>query len=131
MGPKHILGLGDLAATVVAILAISAMPAYAQQPDTAKLKADAENVVKIISSDKLKTRTYCEAADLSDQLDQAVQQQDAKKAGELSQKMGELERTLGPEFAALANSLKDIDPNSQGGRDIGSIIEKLYDLCKH
>jgi hypothetical protein len=39
-----------------AILAISATAAYAQdqQPDTAKLKADAENMVNIISGDKLK-----------------------------------------------------------------------------
>ena len=35
---------------VLAILAICTMPAYAQgqQPDTAKLKADAENMVKIV-----------------------------------------------------------------------------------
>jgi hypothetical protein len=51
---------------VLAILAICTMPAYAQgqQPDTAKLKADAENMVKIVSGDKLKIQTYCEILDL-------------------------------------------------------------------
>ncbi len=43
----------------VAILAISIAPLYAQgqQADTAKLKADAQKVVSIISSDKTKTDT--------------------------------------------------------------------------
>ena len=42
----------------VAILAISAVPMYAQaqQSGMVKLKADAQNVVKIIRGDKLKTR---------------------------------------------------------------------------
>jgi hypothetical protein len=34
--------------------------AQAQQPSGAKLKADAQNVVKIISGDKAKTQTYCQ-----------------------------------------------------------------------
>jgi hypothetical protein len=38
------------------------MPVYAQgqQPDIVKLKADAQNTFNIISSDKLKTRVFCE-----------------------------------------------------------------------
>jgi len=58
---------------VLATLAICTVPAYAQgqQPDTAKLKADAENTVKIITSDKLKIQTYCEILDLDDQIDDA------------------------------------------------------------
>jgi hypothetical protein len=118
---------------MIAIFVLTAMPAYAQgqQPDTVKLKADAQNVFKIISSDKLKTQTYCEIADLSDQLDQADRQQDIKKAGEISQKMDELEKKLGPEYTALVDGLQDVDPNSPDGQEIGSIVEKLYDLCKH
>ena len=39
---------------IIAILVISTVPLYAQDqmPNTAKLKADAQNVVKIISGDK-------------------------------------------------------------------------------
>ena len=50
----------------VAILAISAVPMYAQdqQSGMVKLKADAQNVVKIIRGDKLKTQIYCEILDL-------------------------------------------------------------------
>jgi hypothetical protein len=46
----------------VAILAIAVVPvcAQAQQPSGAKVKADAQNVVKMISGDKAKTQTYCQ-----------------------------------------------------------------------
>jgi hypothetical protein len=116
---------------VLAILAICTVPAYAQgqQPDTAKLKANTENMVKIISGDKLKIQTYCEILDLHDQIDDANLNQDTKKATELSEQADELEKKLGPEFSTLADDLKDIDPNSQDGRELGSIIDKLDQLC--
>jgi len=113
-----------------AILVISAMTAYAQdQPNIAKLKADAESAIKIISSDKSKLQKYCEFADLSDQIGRASEDQDTKKADELSKKADELERKLGPEFVALADELKNMDPNSQDSQDIGSILDKLHEFC--
>ena len=116
---------------MVAILAISATPVHAQgqQPDTAKLKADAENMVNVIRGDKLKIQTYCEISDLDDQIDDAKLNQDTKKAMELSEQEDELKKKLGPEFSVLADNMKDIDPNSQDGREIGSIIDKLDLLC--
>jgi hypothetical protein len=116
---------------MVAILAISTMAAYAQdqQPDTAKVKADAQNMVNIIIGDKLKIQTYCEILDLDDQIDDANLNKDTKKATELSEQADELVKKLGPEFSTLANDMKDIDPTSQDGRGIGSIIDKLDQLC--
>ena len=51
---------------IVSILLISAVPEYAQaqQPDIAKLKADAQKVVSIIKGDKAKTQTYCQILNL-------------------------------------------------------------------
>jgi hypothetical protein len=116
---------------MVTILAISAAPAHAQdQPNVAKLKADAENVVEIVSSDKHKLGTYCKFAELSDQIGEANEDGDTKKAEELSQKINELSTNLGPEFVALADALKNMDPNSQDGREIGSIFDKLDKLCE-
>ena len=88
---------------IVAILAISTSPLYAQgqQPDTAKLKADARNVVGIIGADKDKTQTYCQIVDLGEQIEQAVQGKDYKKFDELAQKLPELEKKLGPEYLGL------------------------------
>jgi ABC-type transporter Mla subunit MlaD len=40
----------------------------------------------IIGSDKTKTQTYCEIDDLSEQLIQAVQEKDRKKANALAEK---------------------------------------------
>jgi DNA-binding transcriptional MerR regulator len=117
-------------ALIVAILAISTTPVLAQdQPDATKLKADAENVVKIISGDKRKIETYCELADLDDQIDEARQEQDTEKAKELSQKIDELGSKLGPEFVALADAMKNIDPNSQDFQEIGSILDRLDEFC--
>ena len=116
---------------MVAILAISVAPAYAQdQPNVAKLKADAENVVEIVGSDKHKLRTYCEFAELGDQIGEANEDGDTKKAEELSQKINELSTKLGPEFVALADALKNMDPNSQVSPELGLIFNKLDALCE-
>jgi ABC-type transporter Mla subunit MlaD len=122
----------DLKLTV-AILAVALVPmcAQAQQPSGAKVKADAQNVVKIISGDKAKTQTYCQLDELSDQVTQAVQKKDEKKAEELSRKMEELEGGLGPEYVALARELEEVDPNSQDGQDILSALDALDKLCAH
>jgi hypothetical protein len=42
--------------------------------------------------------------------------------------MDELERKL-PEYTALVDGLKDMDPNSEDAQEIGSIILKLDELC--
>jgi hypothetical protein len=111
------------------ILMISAAPLHGPdpQPSTVELKADAQNVVKIIRGDKLKTQTYCEIAELSDRMDE---EQDAKKADELSQKIAELEGKLGPEYVTLLGAMNDIDPVSKDGQEIGSMFEALDRLCE-
>jgi len=92
------------------------------------LKGDAQNAFNVISSDKRKIQTFCEMADLGNQLDQADRVHDTKKTEEVSQKLDELERKL-PEYAALVGGLIDVDPNSQDGQEIDSIILKLDKLC--
>jgi hypothetical protein len=123
MNPKLIVAV--LAITVVSVCA------QAQQPSGAKLKADAQNVVKIVSGDKAKTQTYCQIDELSDQVTQAAQKKDNKKVEELSRKMEELEGRLGPEYVALAKELEDVDPDSQDGQEISSAIDALDQLCAH
>jgi hypothetical protein len=118
---------------IVAILAIAVVSlcAQAQQPNGVKVKADTQNVVKMISGDKAKTQTYCQIDELSDQVTQAAQKKDNKKVEELSRKMEELEGRLGPEYVALAKELEDVDPNSQDGQEISSAIDALDRLCAH
>jgi hypothetical protein len=119
------------ATLMVAAFTISTLSVYAQNqhPSTVKLELDAQKVVKIISSDKVKTKIYCEIAGLGEQIDEANQEQDTDKAAELSQKINGLQKNLGPEFVALTDGLKSVDPNSKDGQDIDSILERLDDLC--
>ena len=126
MGARHLNGL-----LIVAILLISTAPLYAQrqQQDVAKLKADARNLVGIIGSYKTKTQTYCQIHDLSEQLIQAVQKKDRKKANALAEKIAESYKNMGPEFAALIDIEKHVDLNSPDGREIASIVASLGESC--
>jgi len=116
---------------IVAILLISTVPLYAQrqQQNVAKLKADARNLVGIIGSDKTKIQTYCQIEDLSEQLLQAVQEKDIKKAQALTKKIAELNKKMGPEFAALIDIEKHVDLDSRDGQEIASIVASLGESC--
>jgi hypothetical protein len=113
---------------IVVILIISTLPLYGQgqQPNTAEL---AQKVVGIIAGDKTKTQTYCQVRDLSDELDQVDQRKDSKKAEDLSQKINELQKNLGPEYLALLEATLDVNPNSKDGQEIVSIFDKLDTSC--
>ena len=112
----------------VAILAICTVPLYAQSqpPNAAEL---AQTVFGIIAGAKTKTRTYCQVLDLSDELDQVDQKKESEKAENLSQKINELQKNLGPEYLALLEALKNVDPNSKDGQEILSIFDKLDSSC--
>ena len=117
---------------IVTILVIAAAPicAQAQKPTPAKVtKADAQKVLRIISSDKAKTRIYCEMANLGNQMEQANETGDSKKFDALFQRMYELGEKLGPEYAALIDELQDIDPESEVGQEISSTLDALDNLC--
>ena len=134
MAANHIFGLGNPVPTapatlVAAILVISAMPVQGQQPSADQLKAYAQNTVKIISGDKQRIEAFCELNDLTNRLDEAVEEKDTRKAEELSQKGEELLRKLGPEFAALADGMSGAHLSSQDAREIGSIMAKLDKFC--
>ena len=114
---------------IVAILIIGTLPlcAQAQQPNAAEL---AQKVVGVIAGNKTKTQTYCQVLDLSDELDQVDQKKESEKAEDLSQKINELQKNLGPEYLALLEALKNVDPNSKDGQEIVSIFDKLDSSCE-
>jgi len=112
------------------VTAATASAALAQGASTEKLKADVQKVVKIISSDSAKVQAYCEAMKLSDQMDEAEQNNDAAKTEGLFKRIEELDQKLGPEFIKLAEDLQNIDPSSPDGLEIGSTLGALGKLCK-
>jgi hypothetical protein len=112
---------------VVAILVIAAVPvcaAQAQKP-SAVTKADAQKVLKIISGNKAKTRIYCDITKLVEQITEG----DENETDGLYQKIDELAKKLGPEYAALVDGLQDIDPESKVGQEIESVLAALQRLC--
>jgi DNA repair ATPase RecN len=120
----------------VGILLLGTAPLYAQgqQPNVAKLKADAQKVVSVISGDKAKTQAYCQIAKISEQVDQAAREKDRKKAEELVQKINELEKQLGPEYLALVDALfnnNDMNLNSEDFEEIVSMFDRFDEACRH
>ena len=109
-------------------MASAPLAAWSQQSPKVT-KADAQKVLMIISSDKAKTRIYCQMARLGDQMQQANEQGDSKKFDQLFQRMYELGKKLGPEYAALIDGLQDIDPQSEVGQEISSTLDALDNLC--
>jgi hypothetical protein len=104
---------------IVTILVIAAAPvsAQAQMPTPATVtKADAQKILRIISSDKPKTRVYCQMAKLGDQMEQDNETGDAKKFDALFQKMYELGKQLGPEYAALVTDFRTLIHNPKSVR---------------
>jgi predicted transcriptional regulator len=119
--------MNRLSIIAILITGTSSLYAQGQQPNVAKLKADAQNVVTLISGDKLKTQIYCEIRELTDE---AEQEENPAKTDELSEKMDNLEGKLGPEFMTLVHALTDIDAHSQDAQEIRSILEGLDELCE-
>jgi hypothetical protein len=118
--------------SILGILIISTAPLFAQaQTDPAKLKADAQKVVSIISSDKAKTQTYCQLGIVGEQMNQALQAKDRKKFEELVQKLTELEKNLGPEYRALFESLGKVNLAPKDGQEIVSMFDTLDNSCRH
>src|SRR5215472_5956544 len=118
---------------IVAVLPICAAPAYAQrqQQNVAKLKADAQKVVSIISGDKAKTQTYCEARDIAKQIVRAGQQTDNEKLRDLADKLTERQANLGSEYLALTESLRSANLTSKDGEEIESMFDELDESCPH
>ena len=130
--PRRMRRTGNLR-LIVTILVIAAAPACAQAQNSTPArvtKADAQKVLKIISSDKVKIRIYCQMAKLNNQIEQANEMGDAKKFDALFQRMYELGKKLGPEYAALIDGLQDINPESEVGQEISSILDALDNLCR-
>ena len=114
---------------IVAAFVIAAVPVCAQAQPTPVTKADAQNVFKMIRGDKAKTQIFCDMGKLGDQMEEANATQDSKKVEELSLKADELAKQLGPEWAALMDGIQDVDPNSEVGKEIQSMIQETDKLC--
>ena len=122
---------------VAAISALIAIPALAQAQQGAPppsnapkpTKADVQKVVQIITSDKAKTQVYCDLDKLYDQMQAADQKNDSKTVEALGKQADALTNKLGPEYSKMMDGLDQVDPNSNEGKELVSMLSGLDKLC--
>jgi hypothetical protein len=114
--------------TAISALAIPAL-AHAQSSVPKPTKADAQNVVQIVTSDKAKTQAYCDLTKLYDQVEAAQQKTDTKTIETLSKQADALLRKLGPEYSKLMDGLEQVDPKSSEAKEFMSILSALDKRC--
>jgi len=120
---------------LVAAISALAIPALAHaqqrgpQPTVPKpTKADAQKVVQIITSDKVKTQAYCDLSKLEGQVKAAEQKNDAKTLEVLSNQAEALIDKL-PEYYKLMDGLEQVDPQSSEAKEFMSILSELDKRC--
>ena len=120
---------------IAAISALAAIPALAlaQQSGPPKIpkptKADAQNVVQIVTSDKAKTQAYCDLTKLYDQVEEAAQKNDNKTLETLNKQADALLHKLGPEYSKLMEGLEQVDPKSSEATEFMTILSELDKRC--
>ena len=121
---------------LVATISALAIPALAHaqqsgpQPNAPKpTKADAQSVVQIITSDKVKTQAYCDLTKLEDQVKAVQQNTDTKTVETLTKQAEALIDKLGPEYFKLMDGLEKVDPKSSEAKEFMSILSELDKRC--
>jgi hypothetical protein len=104
-------------------------PAYAQSSVPKPTTADAQNVVQIITSDKVKTQAYCDFTKLEGEVLAAEQKKDTKTLEALSKQANALVDKLGPEYFKLMDGLEQVDPKSSEAKEFMSILSELDKNC--
>ena len=120
-----------LVAAIFAIAAISAL-AHAQQSGpqpTKPTKADAQNVVQIITSDEVKMQAYCDLGKLFDQIQVAKEKNDSNTIQALGKQLLPLVDKLGPEYLKVIEGLEQVDLTSSDGKELLSILSELDKSC--
>ena len=119
---------------VAAISALAAIPALAHaqqggpQPNVPKpTKADAQNVVQIIASDKVKTQAYCDLTKLEG--DRSKRFSKRQTVEMLTKQAEALIDKLGPEYFKLMDGLEQVDPESSEAKEFMSILSELDKGC--
>ena len=118
---------------LVAAISALAIPALAHAQQSGPLPkpttADAQNVVQIITSDKVKTQAYCDLTKLEGQVKAAEQKNDTNTLEALSKQAEALIDKLGPEYFKLMDGLEKVDPKSSEAKEFMSILSELDKKC--
>jgi mevalonate kinase len=114
----------------LAILSLAQAQQSGAQPSVPKVTtADAQNVVQIITSDKVKMQAYCDFTKLEGEVKAAAQNNDTKTLEALSKQAHLLLDKLGPEYFKLMDGLEQVDPKSNEAKEFMSILSELDKKC--
>ena len=121
---------------LVAAISAVAIPALAQgqqsgpQPNVPKpTKADVQNVVQIVTSDKAKMQAYCDLSKLYAQVEAGQQKNDFDTVETLTKQADALVDKLGPEYSKMLEGLDQVDLATSEGKEIMSILLGLDKFC--
>jgi hypothetical protein len=122
--------------SLVAAISALAIPALAHaqqggpQPTVPKpTKADVQNVVQIVTSDKVKMQAYCDLTKLEGEVEAPNQKNDTKTLEALNKQAEALVDKLGPEYYKLMDGLEQVDPKSSEAKEFMSILSELDKPC--
>jgi hypothetical protein len=121
---------------LVAAISAVAIPALAHaqqggpQPNVPKpTKADVQNVVQIVTSDKAKMQAYCDLSKLYAQVEAGQQKNDFDTVETLTKQADALVDKLGPEYSKMLEGLDQVDLATSEGKEIMSILLGLDKFC--
>ena len=121
---------------LVAAISALAIPALAHaqqggpQPTIPKpTKTDVQNVVQIVTTDKVKTQAYCDLTKLYNQIEAAEQKEDSDTIQTLTKQADGLVANLGPEYLKVVEGLDQVDLTSSEGEELLSILSELDKKC--
>jgi len=120
--------------TAIAIFSITTVAAFAQdEPNNGAPKptlSGVQHLADVIAGDKAKRRAYCELGGIHDQMQQALDNQDAKAIDALIAKADASEQQLGPEYDKVTEGLEQIDLNTPAGQEIADVFKSLQEKCE-
>ena len=122
---KAFVGVSIFAGTTIAAIAQEDPLDETPKPTL----ADVRHLAEAISSDKFKLRAYCEMGALHDELQQAVQENNASAIA-LTAKTDAFEQQLGPEYDRVLDGLDRIDLSSDEGLQIAEVFRSLQKKCE-
>jgi hypothetical protein len=122
------------ALTAIGIFSITAVAAFAQDEPVDQAPkptlAGVRHLAEAITSEKSKLRAYCELGGIHDQMQQALDNQDANATDELIAKADALEQQLGKEYDEVIEGLEQMDFNTAEGQQIADVFKAMQEKCE-
>ena len=120
--------------TAIGIFSITAIAAFAQDEPVDQVPKptlkDVQHLAEAITGDKSRLRAYCELGGIHDQMQQALDDQDANAIDALIAKGDAAEQQLGPEYDRVIEGLVHIDFNTAEGQQIADVFKAVQEKCE-